>query len=438
MTTPRSAARVGVSRYTAGLSIAATVAFMMSKFILSALLLLCTPALVVAQQTKPLPNPDLSGLSPADNAAVREARANFDKTSAGQSGIALAERYADLGAVYARAKLFDAAAVALDNAAQAAPLDGRWPYLQGVIARARAQPAVARSSFERAIKLNGGYLPARMALAGELLGNGELDKARTLLEQALVTQGDQPALRAMLGDIAFRQKRYPQAIEQLNEALRLDPQATSISAALARVNEAAGNSEAARAAQAKAGDVPPRLDDPLMQRILPVIESDPAQAGVSRDPVQLAIGEANFHASTGNFVAARAALDKAVRTSPNNALLLANSARVEIAAGNLEAARSRARAAVAADGKSAQALIIQGLVLEIANDDNGAADSFRRAIAADPKAMRARVGLGNIAMRAGKPADALAVYRAALATATDDVELWARVMAAQFVAGQCA
>ncbi len=307
-----------------------------------------------------------------------------------------------------------------------------------VSSRARAQPAVARTSFERAIKLNDGYLPARMALAGELLAGNDIDKARTLLEQALATQGNQPALRAVLGDIAYRQQRYPQAIEQLNEALRLDPQANSINAALARVHEAAGNAEAARAAQAKAGDVPPLLDDPLMQRIVPAVDTRSAQAPVATDPVQLAIGEANFLAAAGNYAAARAALDKAVRTTPNNAILLANYARIEIAAGNLEAARSRARAAVGADPKSVQAWIIQAVVLEIANDDNAAIDAYRRALAADPKAVRAHIGLGNIAMRTGKPSDAVAAYRAVVTSAPDNTEAWARLLAAQSVVGQCA
>ena len=112
-----------------------------------------------------MPNPDLSALKPAQSAEVREARANFDKAAAGKSGVQLAEMYGDLGAVYARAGLFDVAAAAIDNAAVAAPLDDRWAYLQGVLARARGQHPQARAAFERALKFNGMYLPTRMALA---------------------------------------------------------------------------------------------------------------------------------------------------------------------------------------------------------------------------------------------------------------------------------
>ena len=364
--------------------------------------------------------------------------------SAGQTGVALAEAYGNVGAAYARAQLFDAAAVAFDNAAKAAPLDDRWAYLQGVVARMQRKPAEARAAFERAIKLNGLYLPTRIALSAELMRAGDLEGANRLLTTAVADHEKDPALRATLGDIAFRQKRHADAIAYINEAIRLDPKATSLYAALARAQEAAGNAEAARAAQAKAGDVPPRLDDALLQRLLPPdgtpVAASPAQAAATppSDPRQLAVGEASFHAAAGNFEAARTTLDKALAKQPSDVVLLANYARVEAMAGRFDAARTRIDAAIKVDPKSAMPQMVRGLVLEMAGDDAGARASYERASAAEPKAARPHVALGNLALRTGRAVDAVAAYRAATVLAPDDPADWARLLAAESVAGQCA
>lgn len=414
---------------------------MPSKRLLGLALLAACTANAFAQAPKPLPNPDLSRLSPAENAQVREARADFDKMSVGQTGVALAEAYGNVGAAYARAQLFDAAAVAFENAAKAAPIDDRWAYLQGVIARMQRKPAEARAAFERALKLNGLYLPTRIALSGELIRAGDLAGADRLLTAALADHEKDPALRATLGDVAFRQKRYADAVAYINEAIRLDPQATSLYAALARAQEAAGNAEAARAAQARAGDVPPRLDDALAQRVLPpagTLAAAPAAPAPPADPRQLAVGEANFHAAAGNFDAARSVLDKALAKQPADALLLANYARIEAVAGRFDAARTRIDAAIKADPKLAMPQMVRGLVLEMAGDDAGAKGAYERAAAIEPKVARPHVALGNLAMRGGRAADAVAAYRAATALAPDDAADWARLLAAESVAGQCA
>ena len=378
---------------------------MMSRLLLSIALFVMAPASVLAQAPKALPNPDLSKLTPAASAEVREARAAFEKAIVGQTGVSLAEMYGDIGAVYARVQMLDVTAVALDNAARAAPLDDRWAYLQGVVARARNQHPEARVAFERALKLNGMYLPSRMALAGELLHVNDLAEANKLLSVALADNENEPALRAVLGDIAFRQKRYAESVAYLTEAIRLDPQANALYGALARAQEAAGNAQAAREAQAKTGDVPPRLDDPVMQKLLPVISATPAPEPAA-DPKQLAIGEANFHAMAGHFDAARAALDQALKQHPNDAALLANYARIDAADGKFDAARTRVRAAVAADPKSIAAWTTQGLVLEMAKDDAGARDSYQKALAVEPKSVRVQLA-SAIGHAYGAAADAV-------------------------------
>jgi len=400
------------------------------------------PGIAAAQTLKPLPLPDLSSLTPAQIADVREARANFDRESSSLSGLQLAEKYGDIGGFYARARLYAAAEVAFQNAALIVPQDDRWVYLLGVLARNQNRNADARRLFDRAFKLNAMYLPTRMALVGELLRAGELDRARQLLDEAAKMHPGQPAPLAVLADIAYRQQRFADAIANLEQAIRSDPQANALYAALARAQEGAGNASAAREAGAKAGNVPPRLDDPLVQRILPVVEaeSSPAQAGQPEqesDPRQLIAGEVAMYMGTGRLDEARKTLDAGLKTFPNDALLLTGYARLEVAAGNLAAARDRARDVVTAHPRSMPAWITQGLILEIVNDDDGARVAYRKALEIEPKSTRAQLSLGNMALRNGRAAEAVTAYRAATAIDADDTDAWARLLAAQFILGQC-
>ena len=413
--------------------------------LIAALLLAGSPLLGHAQTLKPLPNPDLSRLEAAENGRLREQRSQFEKDKASLKGVALAEAYADLGAAYARMRLNDAALVAFDNAAAIVPEDDRWPYLQGVIARSQGRHRDARQHFQRAFDLNALYLPTRLALAGEMMRAGELEPAKKLLTAQLVSQRNEPALQAVLGDIELQQKHYAEATSYLREAIRLDPLATSLYYPLAQARAGAGDSKGAAEATAKVGDVPPRLSDPLLQRVLPLIpgtdESRGSSAGTAAppsDPKERITAEVTFYISARDFVEARRRLDAGLKQFPNDALLLTAYARVEAAAGKLDAAKTRARAAVAAGPKLVPAWMVQGLVLEMANDDAGARDAYRRALALDAKLPRAQLALGNIAMRGGRPAEAVQAYRAVSDLVPEDGNSRGHLLAAQFAAGQCA
>ncbi|MBN8481455.1 MAG: bacterial transcriptional activator domain-containing protein, partial [Xanthomonadales bacterium] len=128
----------------------------------------------------------------------------------------------------------------------------------------------------------------------------------------------------------------------------------------------------------------------------------------------------------------------ALAKQPNDVILLAAYARLELAANRPDAARARATAATAADPRSVPAWLTQGHVLEVGGDDAGARGAYERAVALEPKAARAQVALGNLALRSGRTGDALVAYRAATAAQPDDAENWAHLLAAEFLAGQCA
>jgi len=418
---------------------------------LVASLLFCLPLLAFAADAlvKPVPQPDLSKLPPEKAQDLRQTRQEFEKVKGTLAGDALAQAYAMLGAAYARTGLYDAAMVALDDASQLAPNDGRWVYSQGIVARLQKQNAAAQSYFERALTLNQEYLPIRMAVVNLRLEHGDLENARKLLSEFTAAHTNEPVAYATLGDIALRQKRYADAVEQINKALALDPKATKLYAQLADAYTGAGNAKAAADARAKAGDGVPGLGDPiglglLEQRSSALLKpgaaaaAPPAPAAApSGDSVAQATREASFLLTTRQYDATRLRLDAALKLKPNDPELLALYARAEAAAGNIPQAKARAEAAVAANPNNPRSQLTLGYVMEMANDDAAAQRAYEKAAAMNPKLGEANINLGNLLMRNGRYDDAAARYRAAAQAEPSNGEAWSRLAAAQVAAGKC-
>jgi len=392
---------------------------------------------------KPLPEPDTTKLPAASAKEVRDAKADFDRVKPGLVGDELAQAYALLGAHYARAGLFTDAATALGDAALLAPDDARWAYAQGFVAREQKQPVIAKAHFERALSLDKEYLPIRVALANMALEQNDYDGARKVLSDYAASHDKDPFAFAMLGDIALRQKRYADAIEETNRALKIDPSATKLYGLLADAYTGAGNTTAAAAARAKLGNGVPALGDPIGLGLLPQSASsitpsaavDAASASVSANAL---VREASVYLAARNYDQARTRLDTALKATPNDAEVLGMYARVEAAAGNMTQAKTRAQAAVAASPNNVTAQLTLGYVLEMSNDDAGAQRAYEKAATLDPKAPTANLRLGNLLMRNGKFDDAAVRYRAATQAATGVGEAWSRMIAAETAAGKCA
>lgn len=380
---------------------------------------------------KPVPQPQLDGVPKERASALADARAKFDQIRTNLVGADLAAAYAEIGALYARENFADAADVALYDATQLAPEDGRWVYLQGVLADSRQQPAVALGYFERAFKLNADYVPIRVALATALLGQGAVDRAMNLVDEYLARAKDQPKVYALKGDIALRRKRYGDAVAAYEQALKLDPKASKLQSALAEAYAGEGNAAAAAQARGKAGDVPPRLADPLGLSVLPA--SAAVDSAATSDP----LSRAAFFFVAGQFPTARNELDAALRQKPDDPAALALYARVEAMAGNAAAAQTRIAAALKIAPRNAVVLMTQGVVLETAANDEGARGWYEKAVNADPAVIEARLLLGNALMRHGQFGQAAEQYRQLARLEPDKAEHYARLAAALTVDGHC-
>lgn len=377
---------------------------------------------------KPLPTPDTAKLAPAAAKQLTDARAEFDKARPGLIGDKLAGAYALMGAEYVRAGFNDVAAIAFYDASQLAPNDGRWVYLRGVIARAQKLNADARADFEAALALDQAYLPIRYRLADTLVDLGDLDAARKALEPATTQFKDQAALFAMLGRINLKQKQYAAAIENLNQALKLDPAANAIYADLATAYSGQGSAELAKSSKAKAGSEQPSIPDPLVAGMYN--QGPPPLSGPPLD-------QAKQMSAFGHFPEARTKLEEALKAKPDDVDALALAARLDALMGKHSIAQDEAARALKLQSDSAAANLSQGVVYEFAGDDNNAYAYYQRAARMDPKIADAQLLLGNAEMRRGLFAEAATHYRQLASIGQESVETTGRLSAALVAAGRC-
>jgi len=419
---------------------------------LTILLFTAAPGILHADTAvKAVPTPDLSKLAPARADQLRKIRTSFEKAREVQTGDALAETYALLGTAYARDGFHEAAAIALDDAVTLAPQSGRWVYLRGMLAVMQKQDAAAKSYFERALVIDPNYLPIRTAIASQRMAAGNFDGARQVLESYSSEHPEQSVPFAMLGDIALRQKRYPDAIAQLKHALQLAPEANRLYAQLADAYAASGDAKAAAEARAKAGPNAPTLYDPVGHGMIGNL--DPAQATLAApaaqaaasaqapsgptDPTERAAGETRVLMLAHKYDDARKRLDQALRASSNNVALIVLYARLEAEAGNLPAAETRAKQALALDPKDPRAYVVLGLTQEMRNDDASAQRSYEQAIRLQSTNASARIALGVLFVRLNRLDDAISQFRALTQAGVKSEEAWTRLIAAEFVAGHC-
>jgi len=377
---------------------------------------------------RPVPVPDTSKLAPDVAKQIADDRAVIDKATAVLVGPPLAQTYADLGALYARNGFDEAAAVAFYDATQVNPNDGRWHYLSGVIARKLKRNNDARANFQAAYERDTVYLPIRYRLADTLVDSGDAAAARKLLEDTVREYTDQPVAFAMLGQLALKQKRYADAIDALNRAIKLDPKATGLYAYLADAYAGQGNTKAADEARAKVGPGTAELDDPLVAGML---------ATQARATAGGTVADAQAFARQGNIQAARDTLAAVLSKTPDDVEALTLGARIEAALGNHLIAQIYIDQALKAKPGDAAVRTTSGVVAEYAGDDGKAYDEYRQAQKLDRKLPDSWLLLGNAEMRRARYAQAAEQYRGLIALQPDSANAYAHLVASLVAQGKC-
>lgn len=380
-----------------------------------------------AAAIQPLPEPDFTGLSPEARAALVETRRQFDAVRPSLVGPQLAEAFARLGTLSAQQGDLRTARAALANATAVTPEDGRFVYLLGVYTAAGGDKARALALYREALALEDDYLPIRYRLAALQLELGDFAGVRATIGDVAEQREDLAPPAALMGELALREKRWPDAERWFARALEAEPAAITLHARRAEALVGLGRRAEAEAARAKAGPFELQYADPLVDG-----EFAPQPIPVTARALALA--------AEGRHGDAVALLDAALAQAPDSAELLAAYARVEADRGDLQAAARRADAALRIAPASAEALVVGGMVDEMAGRADAARARYEAAVRADLESRAARLALGNDAMRRGLHAQAAEQYRQLVvleARSESDTGL-ARLAAALALAGRCA
>lgn len=236
-----------------------------ARFALFNLLFFLTAFATAAATTlQPLPTPALKGVDAETVAAIDATKKRVEQLEQQQAADAQrAEAWGELGMFYQAHRQLDAALPCYANAASLDPENFRWPYYQGLIHEIRGDTAKAAGAFELALQLKPDYAPTRLRLARLKLTLGDTSAAERLFRELLDNQDFRAAALAGLGRVALQARHYRDAVEQLRQAMELDPRATGLHYPLGQALRALGDPQAAREHFAQYGEADPTFPDPL-------------------------------------------------------------------------------------------------------------------------------------------------------------------------------
>lgn len=225
-----------------------------------------------------IPEPDLSNASPGVQDQVRRQRSEvlalqglLPKTPDADPE-ELAESLFDLGLIYLTYELFEAAEACFVNADSLVE-DFRFSYLRGYLLKMQGRLEPAAELFSRARALRPDYLPILIQLAETRLELGRTEDAAALYEEALRHQPTTAAAVAGLGEVAMGNGAYSQAVGHFEHALKLQPSATSLHYSLSQALRRTGDLERARTHLERRGDIPVRIEDPVLDPVAVMGES---------------------------------------------------------------------------------------------------------------------------------------------------------------------
>ena len=368
-------------------------------------------------------HPDPAQFSGSVGELFTEAQDNFfSKPDAARSG----EDYGRLGMIYHAHELHDPAAQAYRNAAEKAPADARWPYFLGILAANDGEFDQAIKYFEAAQKANPEYAPARIRLSRVLRDAGRQSEARVVTE---LLNDDIPGIAAVvadLGTIALQEQRFDKAVNLLEQALELQPDASRLHYPLGLAYRSLGNTDKAKEHLQAVGDREVFFNDPLFTQMKSLSGSF---------AYFLSVGMAA--ARTGNYDLAAQFMRNAMEAEPDRPEPRINYARMLEAQGDIAAATAELRGTIQDHPNNALAHFNMGAVQEIQAEDVSAREYYAKTVALQPDMFEAWLLLGNSHMRDGQYDRAISAYDQAYAIRPGRTGLLLRKGIAQIELGRC-
>jgi len=359
-----------------------------------------------------------------------EALAQYRRALALAPGLAAA--HTGLGKIYTVQGRIDSAFAAFEEAARLDPGDPEPFYLRGNLCVRQGQFDRGAPFYEGALERDPQYLQAYVNLAGLHARQTDYGPALAVLERGIQALPRSAELRLRLGRIHLAQGRHPEALEELRQALLLDPdegealelqaqvllQQRDAGAAMRLLREGLGRDSTDAALRARLGvllfeggeveEAAAHLEAALR------VNPDAAEVYYALGQSCLRRGEVArgrqllhyFQLLQDNH---QALLDHktAIVLNPSDAEayyhLGAAYSRIE----RLEAARQAYMAALQLNPRHRDARNNLGNVYLRRGQVEAAIDAYRQVIALDPQYARAHNNLGNAYLLAGRPEPAV-------------------------------
>jgi len=319
-----------------------------------------------------------------------------DSDSNGRLGMLLHafQQYESAELCYRRARILD-------------PNRFQWAYYLGLAQAIDGKNQEAAATLQDAMRLDPGYLPARLKMAEVLLNSGRLDESQGICQSMAKDDPQFAPVYYWLGRVASAKGRVTESIEHYRQACHLWPSFGTAHYALALACERTGQTaEALRhmAAYRKyKADGDPQPEDPLLEAVRSL--DNTALAHLMRG-VELE--------NAGQLDGAIAEHEKAVQEDPKLAQAHANLIALYGRVGRPGQAEKEYRATVEINPNLPQSHYDYGVFLVSRERYREAGTAFRKALESSPNYAEAHSNLGAMLEREGKSEEAIEHYRAAI------------------------
>ncbi|MEO0814316.1 MAG: tetratricopeptide repeat protein, partial [Myxococcota bacterium] len=297
----------------------------------------------------------------------------------------------DLGALYVASRNLDSAKEALNLASELDPDELRWSHLLGHTLRTQGKFDDAREAFARVADSSPSVHPSHLYLAELDLELGATEAARERLARLYAAGWVSASVCFAQGRALEHDNQFSAAAAKYREALKLEPQASVISAALSAVLGRMGLRQEASHHAKRAGTVKPTPEDPWLQ-------------GLEKLTVPGSIRSGERALKTDRPSDARRHLSRVVAVAPENVRALKALGNAERRLGNTEAAIAHLREAARLAPDDASTAYNLGTLHLVQSDLPEAKKNLVRATQLRPSHARAWFNLATVAEREGDEA----------------------------------
>jgi len=302
-----------------------------------------------------------------------------------------------------------------DLTKQARDFIGAWILLARVAQSDKKYDEVA-ALLQNVFSRDPDNIEARVIHAQALLGKGDIKQGTAILERAEKSFENNPLIKYQLALAYVQGRNASQAIDELEQAIKIAPKYVEAIVLLAQVRLRAGDPQSAIAPLEAALRLRPDVIQVRMllaDAYLAVGRSEEA-ASLIREHIKQTPQDSQSYLVLGMILKkqkkndeSREAFEKALKLSPENVVAIDQLADLDLEAGAFSAVHQRADALLQKEPKSAPAYFIHGRSYVIEKNFAAAEAALRKAIELDPNLAAAYNLLVAIYVEANKLPDAL-------------------------------